>query len=88
MTNDEQEDWKVRNKGALTSSGSAASMQSSAYFVSGKEKDNHGRNECFAYTEDTPIDWDGLVNDVIKCEFEALANDVKFVLQGKKSKAN
>ena len=61
-------------------------MQGSTYFVSGKEKDKNGRTACFAYTEETAIDWDGLVNDVMKCEFEALANDVKFVLQGKKSK--
>ena len=66
--NDKQGDSKARSQGSWNSSGTAACLESSINVGSGREKDKHGRNPCYAYTEDTPIDWDGLVEDVMKQE--------------------
>ena len=67
-TNNKKGHSKARSQGYWKSSGTVVCFQSSTNFCSGIEKDKHGRNPCYAYTEDTPIDWDGLVEDVMECE--------------------
>ena len=56
-------------------------MDTSTNFDIGLQKDTKERKKCNSYTEDTPIDWDGLVEDVMKVEVDNIANDI----QGRKS---
>ena len=78
-SNSKQRDKKSSSQSSWTSSVTAASLDTSTNVGSGLQKDKQERKTCHSYTEDTPIDWDGLVDDVMKQEVDNIVND----LQGK-----
>ena len=78
-SNSKQGDSKASSQSSWTSSGTAASLVTSTN--SGLRKDTQKRKTCHSHTEDNPIDWDGLVEDVVNHEVDNIANS----LQGKKS---
>ena len=80
-SNSKQGDKKASSQISWTSSGTAASLVTSTNFCSGLRKDTQKRKTCNSHTEDNPIDWDGLVEDVVNHEVDNIANS----LQGKKS---
>ena len=81
QSNSKKGDRKSSSQSSLTYSGTAASLDTSTNFGIGLQKDTKERKKCNSYTEDTPIDWDGLVEDVMKVEVDNIAKD----LQGRKS---